>query len=175
VRLKSGDPGVFARGQEEADALNAAGIAFEIVPGVTAASGASAAMGGFLTERGTCDTLVLATGQSQHPKAVPNWITTLHPGTRVAVYMGVGMSHHIAQALIDAGHAEDVTIDVVAKAQTSDQVIAHCTPRALVSTLEQQGISNPAIIFVTWPEINKSADVIELPRSKNRNLLSETV
>ncbi len=65
VRLKCGDPGVFARGKEEADALAEAGIACEIVPGITAASAASAALGGFLTERGACDTLVLATGQSE--------------------------------------------------------------------------------------------------------------
>ncbi|MGJ8611128.1 MAG: siroheme synthase CysG, partial [Octadecabacter sp.] len=86
VRLKCGDPGVFARGQEEADALAAAGIAYEVVPGVTAASGASAALGGFLTERGTCDTLVLTTGQTAQDQTNHNWQATLRPGTRIAIY-----------------------------------------------------------------------------------------
>ncbi|MCL4157447.1 UNVERIFIED_CONTAM: hypothetical protein GTU68_046618, partial [Idotea baltica] len=103
VRLKCGDPGVFARGAEEADALNAAGIAYEIVPGVTAASAASAALGGFLTERGTCDTLVLATGQSETADKTHNWLKALQPGTRVAVYMGVGAASRIAKGLADAG------------------------------------------------------------------------
>ncbi|CAN0459624.1 unnamed protein product, partial [Hapterophycus canaliculatus] len=62
VRLKSGDPGVFGRAREEMDAARAAGVAVEIVPGITAASAAGAAMGQSLTERGQTDTLILATG-----------------------------------------------------------------------------------------------------------------
>lgn len=61
-RLKCGDPGIFARGAEEAAACGAAGVAWEIVPGVTAASAVAAEIGGFLTERGSYDSLVLTTG-----------------------------------------------------------------------------------------------------------------
>lgn len=150
VRLKCGDPGVFARGKEETDSLAAAGIPYEIVPGVTAASGAAAALGGFLTERGTCDTLVFATGQTQEPKETPNWLATLQPGTRVAIYMGVGMAETIANHLISGGFANQIDIDIVANAQRPDQIIASCRADGLVSTLSTFRISNPAILFLTW-------------------------
>lgn len=152
VRLKCGDPGVFARGAEEADAVNAAGIAYEIVPGVTAASAASAAMGGFLTERGTCDTLMLATGQSADERKQPDWMTSLRPGMRVAVYMGVGTAAVIAQGLIEASLAQHIEIDIVSNAQRSNQMIAQCTAATLVETIQTNAIENPAILFLTWPQ-----------------------
>lgn len=165
VRLKCGDPGVFARGKEEVDALTAAGIAYEIVPGVTAASAASAALGGFLTERGTCDTLVLATGQSQDPTRPPTWLSGLRPGVRVAVYMGVGAAQEIADGLLETGHADAIKIDIVAHAQKPGQVIAHCTADTLVATLIDRKITNPAILFLTWPKaISEHAQVAPISR-----------
>ncbi|MEP2718925.1 uroporphyrinogen-III C-methyltransferase [Pseudophaeobacter sp.] len=149
VRLKCGDPGVFARGAEEADALAAANIPYEIVPGVTAASAASAALGGFLTERGTCDTLVLATGQTKDRAGNASWICQLQPGTRMAIYMGVGAAESTARTLSEAGLAQKVSIDIVSRAQQCDQVIAHCTATTLVETIQRQEISNPAIMFLT--------------------------
>ncbi len=131
--------------------LVSAGISYEIVPGVTAASGASAALGGFLTQRGACDTLVLTTGQTAHPNQTPNWLATLRPGTRVAIYMGLGVAGDIARAVMDTGHAKHIQIDIVANAQARDEIIASCTPDRLVSTLAAHGISNPAILFLTWP------------------------
>lgn len=151
VRLKCGDPGVFARGAEEVDALSAAGIPYEIVPGVTAASAASAALGGFLTERGTCDRLVLATGQSQTAGKPLDWMSSLQPGTRVAVYMGVGSAPKIAQALIAADLDDHVSIDIVSRAQQCDQVIAQCRASTLMETINSASISNPAILFLTRP------------------------
>lgn len=158
VRLKCGDPGVFARGKEEADALHAANIPFEIVPGVTAASGASAALGGFLTERGTCDTLILATGQTEAGQTSPDWMTALKPGTRVAVYMGVGTAQQIADALINSGLVSCVQIDIVANAQRPDQIIAQCRATELVATLSARDITNPAILFLTWPSTCAKSD-----------------
>jgi uroporphyrin-III C-methyltransferase/precorrin-2 dehydrogenase/sirohydrochlorin ferrochelatase len=150
VRLKCGDPGVFARGREEVDALSAANIPYEIVPGVTAASAASAALGGFLTERGTCDTLILATGQFEDPNKAPTWVNTLQAGTRVAVYMGIGSAEKIVTQLKTAGIAKHISIDVVAHAQTPEQITLSCQPDNLVSSLQLNGISNHAILFITW-------------------------
>ncbi len=157
VRLKCGDPGVFARGAEEVDALSAAGIPYEIVPGVTAASAASAALGGFLTERGTCDRLVLATGQSQTAGKPLDWMSSLQPGTRVAVYMGVGSASKIAQALVTADLDDQVSIDIVSRAQQCDQVIAQCRASTLMETIKSQSISNPAILFLTRPHCTPSS------------------
>jgi uroporphyrin-III C-methyltransferase/precorrin-2 dehydrogenase/sirohydrochlorin ferrochelatase len=151
VRLKCGDPGVFARGAEEADVLKAAGIAYEIVPGVTAASAASAALGGFLTERGTCDTLVLATGQSQAADKSPDWMQLLQPGTRVAVYMGVGTAEQIADVLVQGNLDDLVSIDIVSRAQHTDQIIAQCNASSLIETIKANAIDSPAILFLTRP------------------------
>lgn len=153
VRLKCGDPGIFARGAEEADALRAAGIPLEIVPGVTAASGASAALGGFLTERGQCDTLTFVTGQSEDVNKSTDWQALLRPGTRVAVYMGVGSAPQIQAALARTGFANEIRIDIVARAQQSDQQIAHCGAADLVDTLADPKLSNPAILFIQRPAI----------------------
>ncbi len=153
VRLKCGDPGVFARGAEEVDALSAANIPYEIVAGVTAASAASAALGGFLTERGTCDTLVLATGQTQKAAGNANWIAQLQPGTRMAIYMGVGAAAEITKALTQAGLAQEVSIDIVSRAEHSDQVVAHCRAATLQETIRTSGVSNPAIMFLTRPHL----------------------
>jgi uroporphyrin-III C-methyltransferase/precorrin-2 dehydrogenase/sirohydrochlorin ferrochelatase len=150
VRLKCGDPAVFARGKEEADALASANIPFEIVPGVTAASGASAAMGGFLTERGACDTLILAAGRTELETTSPQWLNALGPGTRVALYMGVASAGKIAKMLQTAGLENVVKIDIVANAQRTDQIIACCRPSDLVSTIAEHGICNPAILFLSW-------------------------
>ncbi|KEJ88700.1 siroheme synthase CysG [Sulfitobacter donghicola] len=158
VRLKCGDPGVFARGSEEADALNAAGIEYEIVPGVTAASAASASLGGFLTERGTCDTLVLSTGYSESQTANLDWINALRPGTRVAIYMGVGSAAKIADALVAAGLEDVISIDIVSRAQQKDQVISRCDASSLVETIQSDAILNPAILFLTWPQNVTKAD-----------------
>ena len=157
VRLKCGDPGVFARGAEEANALNAAGIAYEIVPGVTAASAASAALGGFMTERGTCDTLVLATGRAESADRPQDWLQILNPGTRVAIYMGVGAAPSIAQALREAELEDHVEISIVSRAQEKDQIIARCRASTLVETIRKDNISNPAIFFLTLPQAASSS------------------
>ncbi len=91
VRLKCGDPGIFARGAEEAEALTAAGIGWDIVPGVTSACAAAAAAGSFLTERGQTERLVLATGHLRHDDA-RDWTATAQAGTTLACYMGVAQS-----------------------------------------------------------------------------------
>lgn len=159
VRLKCGDPGIFARGAEEAEALNAAGIAYEIVPGVTSASAASAAMGGFLTERGACDTLVLTTGRGAHEHDTPDWAGLLTQGRRVAVYMGVGTADRIETVLCAAGLGQIVTVDIVANAQRPDQIIAHCNVAALTDTIRAHGIENPAIMFLSHRKTAKALQV----------------
>ena len=162
VRLKCGDPGIFARGAEEAEALNAAGIPYEIVPGVTAASAASAAMGGFLTERGTCDTLILTTGRSENESNTPDWIDLLQEGRRVAVYMGVGTADRVEQVLLQAGLSDRIDVDVVASAQLPSQKIASCKARNLSQTLCENGIKNPAILFLSHRKAARAEQPIQL-------------
>jgi len=148
VRLKCGDPGIFARGAEEACALKAAGIEYEIVPGVTAASGAAAATGGFLTERGKTDTLVLTTGTIADPERQNDWLTLLRARSRVVVYMGVGAAPDIEAVLRRAGMAERVGVQIIANAQRPDQTILNCRADGMSACLTQAQIAHTAILVL---------------------------
>lgn len=157
VRLKCGDPGVFARGAEEAAALNAAGVSYEIVPGVTAASAAAATTGGFLTERGRTDCLVLATAASADGNLAPDWTRHLIPGTRLALYMGVGAAAEIQQTLIDKGIADAVNVQIISRAETPDQTVFQCRGDELLATTQLETCANPAIIFLEHSKVQSSA------------------
>ena len=151
VRLKCGDPGVFSRGAEEVAALEAAGLAYEIVPGVTAASAAAAAAGTFLTERGETDTLVLTTGTTQD-HSTPDWVDHLAQGTRVAVYMGIHAAPRLEQDLRSADLLHETDVMIVSKAGLPDERVVQCPAGSLAETVEKQAIPNPAIIFLTRPK-----------------------
>ncbi|WP_108839057.1 siroheme synthase CysG [Tateyamaria sp. Alg231-49] len=148
VRLKCGDPGVFARGAEEAEALAEAGLAYEIVPGVTAASGAAAAVGGFLTERGKTDTLVLTTGRKAEANERPDWVQHLSARSNVAVYMGVQSAAQITDVLREAGMVDDVQVTAVSNAQRANQKVLECAAPDLVEQIARAGIVSPAILFL---------------------------
>ncbi|WP_299204675.1 siroheme synthase CysG [uncultured Tateyamaria sp.] len=152
VRLKCGDPGVFARGAEEADALRAAELEYEVVPGVTAASGAAAAVGGFLTERGKNDTLVLTTGRCADGNGTPDWVTHLTQRSNVAVYMGVAAAPKIADCLQRADLLDQVQVTAVSNAQRPEQKALRCGGRDMVSKLAIAGIESPAILFLSRPD-----------------------
>ena len=104
VRLKSGDPLVFGRAGEEMAALRAAGIPFEIVPGVTAALAAAAEAEIPLTLRGAASSLVFATGQDADGDVLPDWAGLALSGATVAVYMGRSVAARVA-AQPDRGRA----------------------------------------------------------------------
>ncbi|MEM8654917.1 MAG: siroheme synthase CysG [Pseudomonadota bacterium] len=149
VRLKCGDPGVFARGAEEAHAVRAAGLDYEIVPGVTAASGAAAAIGGFLTERGKSDTLALTTGRCANGNGTPDWVAHLTQRSQVAVYMGVAAAAQIAGTLDRAGLLDQVQVTAVSNAQSPTQKVLRCQAQTMVSDMATAGIESPAILFLS--------------------------
>ncbi|MBL8906917.1 MAG: uroporphyrinogen-III C-methyltransferase, partial [Rhizobiales bacterium] len=103
VRLKGGDPYIFGRGGEEQAALEAAGIAVDVVPGITAALGCAASIGLPLTQRGRNTSITLLTGTSERGLAEQNWAALARPGQAFAIYMGVNMAGDIAARLLDAG------------------------------------------------------------------------
>ncbi|MEO0390952.1 MAG: SAM-dependent methyltransferase, partial [Pseudomonadota bacterium] len=153
VRLKCGDPGMFARGAEEAEALAAHGLPCEIVPGVTSASACAAEAGDFLTERGKVDTLVLTTGTGAGHGQVPDWMAYLHEGARVGIYMGVGAAERITDALRGAGLAARTEVLVVAKGGTAERAQMRCRGHELAREIAARpDITNPAMIFLTLPK-----------------------
>lgn len=152
VRLKSGDPGVFGRAGEELAAARAAGIPVEIVPGVTAASAAGAALGRSLTERGVANTLVLATGTGRDADPLPDCTRLCGPGTTTAFYMSVRQADRIATALMHRGLPPETCVDIAVDVSKPGQR-HHATPVAqLGETIRKHEISGCAILLVTWPD-----------------------
>lgn len=154
VRLKSGDPGIFGRATEELEAAQAAGIACEIVPGVTAASAAGAALGQSLTERGVANTLVLATGTGCADDPLPDCTRLTGPGTTTAFYMSARQSERIADALVSRGFPADGIVKICADVSKPGQKLLSTTVNDLSKTMIQSDVSGCAILLVTWPETN---------------------
>jgi uroporphyrinogen III methyltransferase/synthase len=150
VRLKGGDPFLFGRGGEEADALRAAGIPFEVVPGVTAALGAAACAGIPLTHRAHASAVAFVTGHESPTKgeSALDWEALARfPGTLV-VYMGISRLPQIAQALIEHGKPADTPAAVVQWATTGDQQTVTAPLAEIAAAVKAAGVTAPAVILV---------------------------
>lgn len=156
VRLKSGDPGVFGRATEELEAARAAGIPVEIVPGVTAASAASASLGRSLTERGETDRVTLATGRCRPGDPEPDWAEMLRPGTVLALYMGIGTVAELEMRLRHAGVPMDLEVSVVAHASTRRERAVSTRLDLLAETIAREKITHPAIIVIRWSKRHRA-------------------
>lgn len=151
VRLKSGDPGIFGRLDEELRAAHAAGIATEVVPGVTAACAAGAALEQPLTKRGETDTLVLTTARLEQDGTIPDLDRHARDGTTLAIYMGVSAAPQITAQMCAAGVPGHARVDVVSDASKANQTAHHTTLNGLVGTLTDAEITGCAVILVTIP------------------------
>jgi uroporphyrin-III C-methyltransferase len=139
VRLKGGDPFVLARGTEEAEALAAAGIPFDVVPGISSALGAPSAAGVSLTLRGVAQSFMVLTGHEE-PRSVPDerWRAMAEFGGTLVILMGAQHISATAARLVEAGLSPDTPVAAVHAASTSDQ-------RVVVSSLRQVGqIDHPS-------------------------------
>ena len=169
VRIKGGDPFVFGRGGEEAEALAAEGIAFEIVPGVTSALGAASYAGIPLTHRAHASAVVFLTGHEDpaKPDSAIRWEDYAKLGATLCIYMGMKNLATITRRLAAGGLAIDTPAAVIQSATTG-------THRQLVSTLgqialesEHAGFGAPAIVVIgnvvtladklAWFEANRAA------------------
>ena len=121
-RLKGGDPFIFGRGGEEALALAAAGLPFEVVPGITAASGCAAAAGIPLTHRGLATAVTFVTAQAAEG-APPDWSALAHANHTLAIYMGRRRVADIAAGLVAHGRAPDTTAAVIGAGTTAQQQV----------------------------------------------------
>ena len=146
VRLKGGDPMLFGRAQEEIAALEAAGVRYEVVPGITAALAASAELGLSLTQRGVARSVAFVTprvGQGENPS---DWVHSVVAADAAAIYMGVGHAEEIAAALIAAGKPPTTPIAIVESASLTDSRTVFAT-LALLPRLASQ-FSGPAVILI---------------------------
>jgi uroporphyrin-III C-methyltransferase len=144
VRLKGGDPFVFGRGGEEAQALLAAGIAFEVVPGITSAVAAPAAAGVPVTHRGVAASFTVVTGHRRAGEPDVDWRSLARVGGTVVVLMGVSERATIAAELMAGGLDPATPVAAVQSATTFDQVVARCRLDELAAT----PIEPPATIVI---------------------------
>ena len=148
VRLKGGDPFIFGRGGEEMQAVTAAGLACEIVPGITAAAGAAASTGIPLTHREYAQTLVFATGHLKNDSVDLDWATLARPNQTVVIYMGLGALHIICRELVAHGLPADTPAAVIHAATTPQQRSVQSTLADLPAAVREAGIRAPALIMI---------------------------
>ena len=127
VRLKGGDPFIFGRGGEEMEALRQHGIAFEIVPGVTAALGAAAAAGIPLTQRAVSSALVFLTGHGLDENTKDNWRGFASSGATLVIYMPGPDYEGTALRLFDAGMKGNTPCALISRATSPHQQVYHTT------------------------------------------------
>ena len=147
VRLKGGDPYVFGRGGEEVQALQAAGIAFEVVPGVTAAGGCAAAAGIPLTHRDFSNSCVFLTGHEADGNAPPDWAALARPGQTRVFYMGVQRLAQIARQLIAHGLSPQTPAAIVRDGTRPSQQVVATELHALVAQAPLYG-PHPGLLII---------------------------
>ena len=148
VRLKSGDPTVFGRLDEEVEALDGAGIPWEIVPGITAAACAAADMGVSLTRRGRNSELRLLTGRDADGFAEHDWAALARPGSVAAIYMGKRAATFLRGRLLMHGAAPSTPVTIVENASAADERIVATSLLRLPETLEEERVAGAVVLML---------------------------
>ncbi|MEJ1978787.1 MAG: uroporphyrinogen-III C-methyltransferase [Acetobacteraceae bacterium] len=147
VRLKGGDPFIFGRGGEEAEALAAAGIAFEVVPGVTAALACAAQAGIPLTHRDAARTVTFATGHTKDGRLELDFAQLAMGGT-IAVYMGVATLPLLRDGLLQAGLDPATPAALIERGGTRGQRVLRDTLDRLVALAPEWSTGGPTLIVI---------------------------
>jgi uroporphyrin-III C-methyltransferase/precorrin-2 dehydrogenase/sirohydrochlorin ferrochelatase len=146
-RLKGGDPFVFGRGGEEAAALKAAGLSYQIVPGVSAALGCAAYAGIPLTMRGVSGSVTLATAKLDAGR-IADWQALARPRQTLALYMSAGSLGHSTEQLMRHGLAGTTPAAIVENGTTDRQRVLHSTLAEVAADAAAAEVTAPAILFV---------------------------
>ncbi|GHE19799.1 uroporphyrinogen-III C-methyltransferase [Halomonas urumqiensis] len=148
VRLKGGDPFIFGRGGEELQALVAEGIAVEVIPGITAASGCSAYAGIPLTHRDHAQSVRFITGHLKNGSAELDWPALASPGQTLVFYMGLHGLPTICRELVAHGLPADTPVALVEQGTTARQRVHLGTLDDLAGRLEGLTLRPPTLIIV---------------------------
>jgi cobyrinic acid a,c-diamide synthase len=149
VRLKGGDPFVFGRGSEEALELARGGIAFEVVPGVTASTGCATRAGIPLTHRGLARAVTFVTGHAQEGHDVDlNWQALADSQSTLVVYMGLTNAALISRELINAGRAPSTPAAAIEKGTTPEQRTVLTTLAELAECVEREQLRPPTLFVI---------------------------
>lgn len=148
ARLKSGDPAIFGRLDEELDAIEQAGISFDIVPGITAASAAAAGLGTSLTKRTRNSSFRYLTARDVDGFAEQDWLSLAKVGSTAAIYMGVKAATYVSGRLLMHGADRATPVTVVENVSRINQKTVATTLDLLPQVIKDQAIAGPAIIFL---------------------------
>lgn len=164
VRLKGGDPMIFGRAQEEISALQDAGIAYEIVPGITSALAAAAELGISLTQRGISRNVVFVTPRIGENEVGNDWAKSVLAADTTVLYMASGQATEIAAALIQRGLAGSTPVALISNVSLPEMKKIHTTLARLPDAAQQAGA--PALIILG--EILRADAQEELPECAYR-------
>jgi uroporphyrin-III C-methyltransferase/precorrin-2 dehydrogenase/sirohydrochlorin ferrochelatase len=148
LRLKGGDPFMFGRGGEEISELMGKNIKFQVVPGITAATGVSAYAGIPLTHRDYSQSCIFITGHEKNGVLNINWDNLTHENQTIVIYMGLNSLPIIAQNLIDSGMRKDMPIALVQEGTTDKQKVVVSTISRVNAKILKTHIQSPVIIII---------------------------
>ncbi len=173
VRLKGGDPFVFGRGSEEAQALNDSSVPFEIVPGVTAGIAAAAYAGIPVTHRGLATSVTFVTGHEDpgKPTTQTDWKALAKTGGTIVLYMGVKTLPAIAAELIAGGMPGEIPAAAIQWGTLSKQRTVTATLATLADEASSAGITAPVITVIGWSVILRE----EITWFENRPLFGRRI
>ena len=165
VRLKGGDPFIFGRGGEEAEACRAAGVAVEVVPGISAATGAAASALIPLTHRESASVVSFVAGQCKG-LSDQNWAGLAGKGRTLVIYMGLATAEAITDKLIADGLAPDMPVAVVENATRPTMRVLRASLAGLAALVQGARVKSPALIIIgevtARPEIELRALALEV-------------
>ncbi|MFT7300959.1 MAG: uroporphyrin-III C-methyltransferase/precorrin-2 dehydrogenase/sirohydrochlorin ferrochelatase [Porticoccus sp.] len=148
LRLKGGDPFIFGRGGEEAEKLFTEGISFQVVPGITAASGASTYCGIPLTHRDYAQSVTFVTGHLKNDAVGLDWPSLARENQTLVIYMGLGGLKIISNQLITHGLPADTPVAVIYKATQYDQRVLVSDLTQVVQKVEDEKMRPPSILII---------------------------
>jgi uroporphyrin-III C-methyltransferase/precorrin-2 dehydrogenase/sirohydrochlorin ferrochelatase len=148
LRLKGGDPFIFGRGGEELEALAAAGVPFQVVPGITAALGCAACAGIPLTHRDHAHTLMFVTGHTRDGVVELNWPVLTQPDQTVVVYMGIRALPSLCAQLIAHGLPPTTRAAVIENGACVQQRVVSATLATLPEQVPAHELSGPALVVI---------------------------
>jgi uroporphyrin-III C-methyltransferase len=148
TRLKGGDPFVFGRGGEEAEALVKHNIPFEIVPGVTSGIAAAAYAGIPVTHRDVSSSVAFVTGHHKNDEEEAKWESLAKGIDTLAIYMGVGNLPYIRAQLLKYGKSEDTPVALIHWGTTAAQRTVTGTLATILDIVREEKIENPSMIII---------------------------
>ncbi|HHJ18156.1 MAG TPA: uroporphyrinogen-III C-methyltransferase, partial [Gammaproteobacteria bacterium] len=148
VRLKGGDPFIFGRGGEEIATLMENGVNFQVVPGITAASGCATYSGIPLTHRDYAQSVVFVTGHLQDGSVDLNWKALAHDDQTIVFYMGLHGVGVVSEQLISHGLSADTPVALVQQGTTQNQRVVVTDLKDLAATVKREQVKPPTIIIV---------------------------